>query len=232
MINEGVVAKNLSNIIMWGSIMLGLTGLSFLAGILNSFYASHTSNSFAYDIRQALFKKVQSFSFTLLDQYPTSGLITRFTNDVRQIRDTIFMGLRVLVRAPLMMIGSVIMALVINFKLAAIFLITVPVLVTFLFWVLKKASHMFDKVQQLIDQVNLTMQENLSGMRLIRAFVRSDFEEKRFTKANLNLASMTKSTFRFVEATMPILFFTTNVSLVIIIWFGGVQSVVNQISVG
>lgn len=232
MINEGVVVKNLSNIIMWGSIMLGLTGLSFLAGILNSFYASHTSNSFAYDIRQALFKKVQSFSFTLLDQYPTSGLITRFTNDVRQIRDTIFMGLRVLVRAPLMMIGSVIMALVINFKLAAIFLITVPVLVTFLFWVLKKASRMFDKVQQLIDQVNLTMQENLSGMRLIRAFVRSDFEEKRFTKANLNLASMTKSTFRFVEATMPILFFATNVSLVIIIWFGGVQSVANQISVG
>src|SRR5690625_2834532 len=114
MINEGVVHKNLSNIIMWGSIMIGLAFLSFIAGVFNSFFASHTSNSFAYDVRQVLFKKIQTFSFTNLDQYPTSGLVTRFTNDVRQVRDTIFMGLRVMTRAPLMVIGGVIMAFIVK----------------------------------------------------------------------------------------------------------------------
>src|SRR5690625_7542722 len=121
MINEGVTNKNLSNIIMWGSIMIGLAFLSFIAGIINSYYASHTSNSFAYDIRQKLFEKIQSFSFTNLDQYPTSGLVTRFTNDVRQVRDTIFMGPRGMTRAPLMAIGGVLMGFIINFTVALCF---------------------------------------------------------------------------------------------------------------
>lgn len=232
MINEGVTNNNLSNIIMWGSIMIGLAFLSFIAGILNSFFASHTSNSFSYDIRQKLFEKIQSFSFTNLDQYPTSGLVTRFTNDVRQVRDTIFMGLRIMVRAPLMVIGGVFMAFVVNVKLALIFLITVPLLISFLFWVLSKSSRMFEQVQTRIDTVNRVMQENLAGMRLIKAFLRRDYEEQRFTKANRSLANMTRSTFRFVEASMPILLFVMNLSLVFIIWFGNIQSVAGEISVG
>lgn len=232
MINQGVKGEDLNTIIMWGSIMLGLAFISFIAGIINSFYASHTSSGFAYDIRERLFEKIQEFSFTNLDQFPTSALVTRFTNDVRQVQNTIFMGLRIMVRAPLMVLGGVFMAFLINVKLSLIFLITVPVLIIFLFWVLNYASTMFEKVQERVDKVNRIMQENLMNMRLIKAFLRRDFESDRFTKANVDLATMTRKTFRFVEASMPILLFVMNLSLIFIIWFGNIQSVSGETDVG
>src|SRR5690625_376751 len=97
MINSGVGNQDMNAIIMWGSIMIGLAFIAFISGILNSFYASHTSNGFAYDIREELFKKIQSFSFANLNEYPTSSLVTRFTNDIRQIQNTVYMGLRIMV---------------------------------------------------------------------------------------------------------------------------------------
>ncbi|HLR40314.1 MAG TPA: ABC transporter ATP-binding protein, partial [Virgibacillus sp.] len=206
--------------------------IAFIAGIFNSFYASHVSFGFAYDIREKMFNKIQRFSFANLNQYPTSGLVTRFTNDVRQIQNTIFMALRIMAKAPLIVIGGVVMAFIVNAKLALIFLVTVPVLVGFILWVLKIATNLFDKVQRRVDQVNRVMQENLAGMRLIKAFLRRDHEENRFTKANKDLASMTRKTFRFIEASMPILLFVMNLSLIFIIWFGNTQSIAGQTSVG
>jgi len=232
MINEGVTNLDMNNIIFWGSIMLGISCISLVVGILNSYFASHTSNGFSYDIREKLFDKIQSFSFTNLNQYPTSGLVTRFTDDVRQIQNTIFMGLRIMVRAPLMVVGGVFMAFYINFKLASIFLVTVPLLIFFLFWVLKKAGNMFKQVQERVDMVNRVMQENLGGMRLIKAFLRRNFEENRFMKANEELATKTRSTFRFVEGSMPVLLFVMNLSLIFIIWFGNIQSVAGETDVG
>lgn len=232
MINDGVVNQNLDNIVMWGSIMIGMAFIAFIAGIFNSFYASHVSFGFAYDIREKMFNKIQRFSFANLNQYPTSGLVTRFTNDVRQIQNTIFMALRIMAKAPLIVIGGVIMAFVVNAKLALIFLVTVPILVGFILWVLKIATSLFDKVQRRVDQVNRVMQENLAGMRLIKAFLRRDHEENRFTKANKDLANMTRKTFRFIEASMPILLFVMNLSLIFIIWFGNTQSIAGQTSVG
>lgn len=232
MINDGVVNNNVDNIVMWGSIMIGLAFTGFIAGIFNSFFASHTSLGFAYDIREKLFHKIQSFSFANLNQYPTSGLVTRFTNDVRQIQNTVFMALRIMTKAPLIVIGGVVMAFIVNAKLALIFLITVPLLVGFLIWVLKIASEMFDKVQKRVDNVNRVMQENLAGMRLIKAFLRRNHEEDRFTKANSDLANMTRSTFRFIETSMPILLFVMNMSLIFILWYGNSLAVANQTSVG
>lgn len=232
MINDGVINQDLNNIIMWGSIMIGLAFAGFVAGIFNSFYSSHVSFAFGYDIRQKLFEKIQEFSFKNLNQYPTSALITRFTNDVRQIQNTIFMGLRIMVKAPLIVLGGVIMAFAVNVQLSLVFLVTVPLLIGFILWVLKIASRMFDKVQSNVDNVNLVMQENLAGMRLIKAFLRRSHEENRFIKANSNLADITRSTFRFVEASMPILLFVMNLSLIFIIWFGNVQSLAGNTSVG
>ena len=232
MINDGVVNQNLDNIVMWGSIMIGMAFIAFIAGIFNSFYASHVSFGFAYDIREKMFNKIQRFSFANLNQYPTSGLVTRFTNDVRQIQNTIFMALRIMAKAPLIVIGGVVMAFIVNVKLALIFLVTVPILVGFILWVLKIATSLFDKVQRRVDHVNQVMQENLAGMRLIKAFLRRDHEEDRFTKANKDLANMSRKTFRFIEASMPILLFVMNLSLIFIIWFGNTQSIAGQTSVG
>ncbi|WP_047985925.1 ABC transporter ATP-binding protein [Ornithinibacillus californiensis] len=232
MIDDGVLTEDLNNIVMWGSIMIGLALLSFISGITNSFYASHVSWGFAHDLREKLFRKIQEFSFANLNRYPTSHLMTLFTNDVRQIQNTIFMGLRIMVKAPLIAFGGVIMAFIVNPKLAIVFLITVPLLIGFLLWVLKIASKMFNRVQTSIDNVNRVMQENLAGMRLIKAFFRRDFEEDRFTDSNTNLRDTTRKTFRFIEASMPILLFVMNLSIIAIIWFGNVQSLSGTAEVG
>ncbi|WP_042150351.1 ABC transporter ATP-binding protein [Paucisalibacillus sp. EB02] len=232
MIDNGVMNGDLNNIVMCGSIMIGLAFFSFISGIINSFYASHVSWGFAYDIRERLFRKIQEFSFTNLNHHPTSHLMTLFTNDVRQIQNTIFMSLRIMMKAPLIALGGVIMAFVVNPGLAIIFLITVPLLLGFLLWVLKKASKMFNNVQKSIDKVNLVMQENLAGMRLIKAFFRRDYEEDRFTDANSNLKNNTRFTFRFIEASMPILLFVMNLSIIAILWFGNTQSIAGTTEVG
>ena len=231
-INEGILTNNRENLIMWGSIMLGITIFTFVAGIINSYFSSHVSISFAYDIREKLFEKIQNFTFEKLTVYPTSTLVTRFTNDVRQIQNTIFMSLRIMVRAPLLVIGSVIMALIVNVKISLIFLIIVPLLVAFLYWVLIKGSHMFNKVQESVDYVNRVIQENIAGMRIIKAFVRRDFENARFKKSNEQLAKETKDTFRFVEASMPILLFIMNISLIFILWLGNKQTIAGTTNVG
>ncbi len=232
MINDGVMNQDLHTIAMWGSIMIGLAFTAFVAGIFNSFYASHTSLNFAYDIREKLFERIQSFSFANLNRYPTSALVTRFTNDVRQLQQTLFMALRIMTKAPLIVVGGVIMSFIVNARIAIIFLITVPLLIVFLIWVFRRASGMFEQVQKRVDRVNRVMQENLAGMRIIKAFLRRNVEESRFTKANEDLATKTRSTFRFVEASMPILLFVMNVSLVFILWFGNSQIIANQTSVG
>ncbi|MBS3680427.1 ABC transporter ATP-binding protein [Ornithinibacillus massiliensis] len=232
MINDGVINQDLNNIVMWGSIMIGLALFSFISGIINSFYSSHVSWGFAHDLRERLFRKIQEFSFANLNRFPTSHLMTLFTNDVRQIQNTIFMGLRIMAKAPLITIGGVIMAFIVNPKLAVIFLITVPLLIVFLVWVLKIASKMFNRVQNSIDHVNRVMQENLAGMRLIKAFFRRDHEENRFTASNTTLRDTTRKTFRFVEASTPILLFVMNLSIIFILWFGNVQSVAGTAEVG
>src|SRR5690606_3973427 len=223
MINEGVMNQDMAGITKWGSIMLGLALFSFVVGILNSFYSSHVSFSFGYDLRERLFAKIQEFSFSQLSQYPTSALVTRFTNDIRQIQNTVFIALRIMSKAPLLALGGVVMAFIVNAKLALIFLISVPLLILFLLFILKFASRMFSKVQKNVDHVNRVMQENLAGMQLIKAFMRRDFEEDRFEEANINLAQSTKTTFRFVEASTPVLFFVMNMSLISILWFGNAQ---------
>lgn len=232
MIDDGVTNQDLNTILMWGGIMIGLSMIAFVAGIFNSFYSSHVSFAFGYDIRQKLFEKIQDFSYSNLNEYPTSGLVTRFTNDVRQVQNTIFMALRIMARAPLIVLGGVIMAFVVNASLALIFLVTVPLLIIFLVWVLRIASRLFSKIQNNVDHVNRVMQENLAGMRLIKAFLRRNFEEERFTKANADLANTTRSAFRFVESSMPVLLFVMNISLIFIIWFGSVQTIAGQASVG
>lgn len=232
MIDQGVLQEDVGKITMWGGIMIGLAALSLIVGVLNSFYSSHVSFAFGFDLRQKLFARIQYFSFKSLSNYPTSALVTRFTNDIRQIQNMIFMALRIMAKAPFLVLGGVTMAFIVNARLAMIFLLTVPLLILFLFLVMKYASKMFSKVQANVDHVNRVMQENLAGMRIIKAFGRRNFEEMRFMGANNDLAISTKRTFRFVESTMPILLFIMNLSLIFIIWFGNIQSLAGNAAVG
>ena len=231
-IDNGIMARDLSSVIYWGTIMIAISIFAFISGIVNSFFASHVSQSFGYDVRTALFEKIQSFSFANFNIFPTSSLITRLTNDITQTQNTVFMGLRIMLRAPLLIIGGVIMALLVNFQLALIFLIVTPILVVFLVWVMNKGNALFGFVQTKLDQVNSVMRENLTGMRLIKAFLRKKHEVKRFTHANQNLMDKTVSVLRLMEITMPVLLLIMNFSILGVLWFGNFQVASGSATVG
>lgn len=220
-IDQGILKEDMDVVLLWGGIMVGMSFLSFLSGVTNSFFAAHTSQGFGYDVRESLYKKIQSFSFASFNRLPASSLITRLTNDVRQLQNTIFMSLRIMLRAPLLVVGSTIMALIVNVKLAVILLIVIPVLWLFLLWVLKRGWSLFEKVQKRLDRVNEVMKENLSGIRLIKAYTRGEHEEKRFHGANEDLKDRTVSALRFMEIIMPLLMLVMNGAILVILWSGG-----------
>ena len=232
MIDQGIVPANINKIKFWGTIMIALTIITFIAGIINSYYASHISTASAYHIRKKLFQHIQQFSFEQLTIYSSSMLLTRFTNDIRQIQQTIFMALRIMLKAPLMVFGSIIMSFIVNPGISIIFIIIVPCLIGFLYWVLRKGSTMFTKVQERVDHVNQIIQENIAGMRIIKAFLRSKYENNRFMKTNEHLQRETQTAFRFVEASMPVLLLIMNVSLLFILWYGNKQSIAGTAAVG
>lgn len=231
-IDQGIVKKDLDVVLKWGVFMLALSLLAFLAGIINSFFAAHVSQHFAYDVRESLFKKIQAFSFSNLNRFPTSSFITRMTNDVTQVQNTVFMSLRIMLRAPLLVLGGAIMALFVNVKLALVLIAFIPLLVAFLIWMMKKGGAMFKKVQQQLDAVNSVMQENLTGMRLIKAFIRRKHEENRFIKTNQALRDQTITALRVVETTMPVLLFFMNVSILAVLWLGSNEVNNGEILVG
>lgn len=219
-IDEGIVGRDQSSIIFWGTIMLGLSVVAFVAGIVNTFIASHAVQSYGYDIRQALFRKVQSFTMTTFLKFPTSSLITRLTSDVTITQNLIFMGLRIMLRAPLLVIGSIIMSFVVHPKLALYLVIGAPFLLIFLYLMSKKGMTLFSKVQKSVDQVTRKIQENLQAVRLIKAYLRGDFEASRFGKvANILKVDNVKA-FRIMELILPVLLFVMNISLMAVLWFG------------
>ncbi|WHY14655.1 ABC transporter ATP-binding protein [Peribacillus frigoritolerans] len=231
-IDDGILQKDLSVVIKWGSVMVGLSVFSFLGGIVNSFTASHVSQSFGHDVRTSLFGKIQAFSFANLNNIPTSSLITRMTNDVTQLQNTVFMGLRIMARAPLIVIGGAIMAIAVDLKLSLVLVISIPVLVFFLGWVMKRAAKLFKLVQKKLDNVNGVMRENLIGMRLIKAFLRKEHEIGRFDDANEELKRKTVSSLRLIETTMPVLMLVMNMAIMIILWLGSEFITTGDIQVG
>ncbi|PJN86473.1 ABC transporter ATP-binding protein [Bacillus sp. mrc49] len=231
-IDDGILQKDLSVVIKWGSVMVGLSVFSFLGGIVNSFTASHVSQSFGHDVRKSLFSKIQAFSFANLNNIPTSSLITRMTNDVTQLQNTVFMGLRIMARAPLIVIGGAIMAMTVDLKLSLVLVISIPVLIFFLVWVMKRAAKLFKLVQKKLDDVNNVMRENLTGMRLIKAFLRKEHEIGRFDGANDELKRKTVTSLRLIETTMPVLMLVMNGAILIILWLGSGFIETGDIQVG
>ncbi|MEK4994120.1 ABC transporter ATP-binding protein [Paenibacillus sp. FSL H7-0918] len=219
-IDLGIREKDTSVVWLWGSVLIGSAVVAFTAGVLSSFFAAHASQSFAFDLRDKLYEKVQSFTYEVFNRFATSSLITRLTGDVSQLQDTIFMSLRFMTRVPLVVVGSVIMALVVHVKLGLLLTVALPLLIFFLYWIMRKASLLFRTVQQRLDGVNGVIQENLTGIRLIRVFVRMGYEIERFTVSSGNLMRSTVSALRLTETTMPFVMLIVNAAILAILWFG------------
>ncbi|OPG95525.1 ABC transporter ATP-binding protein [Chryseobacterium mucoviscidosis] len=231
-IDNGIQQGDLSVVWLWGGVLVGSAVVAFAAGIASSFFASHASLGFGYDLREKLYDKVQAFSYAVFNRFTTSSLITRLTGDVTQVQDTVFMSLRFMTRVPLVVIGSMIMAVVVNPKLGLLLVVMVPVLLVFVIWMIKKAALLFRNVQRRLDAVNGVIQENLTGIRLIRVFVRMGHEIERFAGYSGKLMKGTISALRLTETTMPFMLLMMNGCIIAVLWFGRRDIVTGSATVG
>ncbi|MCU6709903.1 ABC transporter ATP-binding protein/permease [Paenibacillus sp. J5C_2022] len=222
-IDDGIMQNRLDVVYLWGGVLLGISVVAFGFGIVSSFFAAHVSQSFGFRMRELLYEKVQRFTFTEFGRFSESSLITRLTNDVMQLQNTVFMGLRIMLRAPLLVIGSVIMAFLVDAKLALYFAGAIPILALFLGWVMKRGERLFREVQQQLDKVNNVLQQNLIGMRLVRVFVREKHEGDRFSDASNGLMERMVAALRLTELTMPVILLVMNASVIAVLWFGRIE---------
>jgi ATP-binding cassette subfamily B protein len=231
-IDEGVAQSDMRVVATTGLMMIGLAFIGAIGGVGCVVLSVLASQGFGTDLRGALFRKVQSLSFGNLDKLETGQLITRLTNDVVQMQETVSMSLRIMVRAPLMLVGSLILAILTSPQLAWLLLVLGPVVLAVLGWVIRKAYPLFAGVQRRIDDLNTVMQENLSGVRVVKAFVRADYEERRFGVINDRLMEQTVRAARTVAVSMPAVMLTLNVGVVAALWFGGIEVMVGDMQVG
>lgn len=231
-IDDGILQRDQSVILLWGSVMMLMAFLALLSGIINSYFASHAAQSFAFDLRSALFKQVQQFTMSTFTRFPTAGLITRLTSDVTMAQNVLFMSLRIMLRAPLLVIGSLIMAFIVDAYLAMFLIIAVPFLIIFLYIMVKKGVNYFAVVQVRLDRVNRVLQENLQAVRLIKAYLRGKYESSRFEKVSGLLKTDTVKALRIMEIILPLLLFIMNISLLAVLWFGAERIQTNDAQIG
>ncbi|MBO9596311.1 MAG: ABC transporter ATP-binding protein [Cohnella sp.] len=219
-IDKGIARQDLSVVWLWGGVLALAALAAFACGILSSFVSAHASQGLGYDVREALYSKVQGMAYAAFNRFATSSLITRLTNDATQLQDVVFMGLRFFLRMPLLVVGSMIMALTVHASLGFLLVVTVPVLVLFVIWVMKRASELFRRVQVRLDTLNGVMQENFTGMRLIRIFVRRKVEGERFAQRGRELMNSSVSAMQLTEFTQPFILLLMNAGIIAVLWFG------------
>jgi ATP-binding cassette subfamily B multidrug efflux pump len=222
-IDQGISRSDLPLVVNTGLLMLGLAVIGMFGGAANGIFATLAVQGFGADLRAGLFRKVQTLSFGNIDALETGQLITRLTNDVTQVQEAVFTMLRILIRAPLLLIGSLVMAVITSPKLAFLPLLLIPVLFVAIVWIVKRATPMYTIVQQRLDALNEVMQENLAGARVVKAFVRARHEEARFGVANENLVNQSIRVARVTAVTMPMMILILNLGVVGVLWYGGIQ---------
>lgn len=231
-INIGAANHDVPYILSMGLVMLGTAFMMMVGGIGGAYFAAKASVNFSSDLRSDVFDKVQTFSFANLDQFSTGSLVTRLTNDITQVQNLITMALRMMLRAPGMLIGGLIMAFMINAQLALVIFAVIPVLVILILLIIRVAFPKFDVMQKKLDLLNSNIQEMLTNVRVIKSFVRGDYEEKRFGKANDDLKESSLSAFKVVILNMPIMMIVMNATTLGVVWFGGKQILAGNMPVG
>ena len=231
-INNGVADRDTGYIIRMGIIMV-LTAIVMAAGgIGGAYFSAKASICFTSDLRDALFAKVQNFSFKNIVLISSGTLAPRLTNDVQQVQNVTMMGLRLLFRAPGMLIGALIMAFLMNAKLALVILIVIPFLSIAIVTIMVKAFPRFTLMQKKIDKLNSGIQEALTNVRVIKSFVREDYEEEKFQTMNQDLKDSSLNAMKIVIATMPIMMFAMNVTTLAVVWYGGNIIIAGNMQVG
>lgn len=219
-------------IVIMGLATFGVAMLSLLCGIQASKYASYASAGFAKNLRKDLFSKIQSFSFTNIDKFSTAGLITRFTTDVNNIQNSFQMLIRGFVRAPLMMCVAIFMSFMISPKLSMIFIVAVLFLGSFLAFVIFKVHPIFTAAIKKYDDINSSLQENINGIRVVKAYIREKYETNKFKKATESLKNMILKGEKIIIFVSPVMQITVFGCILLLSWFGAKMIVVNELTTG
>ena len=217
-INIGAANHDVGYIVQKGIIMI-LTALIMMAGgVGGAWFASVAAINFGAGLRKDAFKKIQTFSFSEIDRFSTGSLVTRLTNDITQVQNLIMMALRMMLRAPGMLIGAIIMAFLMNRELAAVFLVILPVMTVAIILLLRIAYPRFEFMQKKLDALNSNIQEVLTNVRVIKSFVREDYESARFEKSNAELKESSLNAFKIAIAQMPLMMLFMNLTTLVVVW--------------
>lgn len=222
-VDIGVQNKDTSYILKMGGLMLGIAAVGLLSALICQYSASIASQGFGTDVRNALFKHIMSLSSKELDEIGTTGYTTRLTNDINTLQLAVAMLIRLVIRAPFISLGSIVMALYINARLSIIIILTLPILVTIVYFIMKKTIPLYKKVMATLDSLTLVVKENLQGVRVIRAFARRDREKKRFDNLNTDFANMSVKAGRISTLLNPTTTLIMNIAIILILYFSGIS---------
>ena len=231
-IDDGVDKGDLHHIYMVGGAMFLIALIGLLGGLGGGHFGAKASAGFAKNLREAMFRNIQTFSFANIDRFSTAGLVTRLTTDVTNLQNAYQMILRMCTRAPLSMICAMVMSYVICPKLANIYLIAVVILGTILMLLMMRTHRYFSQVFEKYDELNASVQENVSGIRVVKAYVREDYEKERFTKASKNVYSMFVKAEKLISLNAPIMQFTVYSCILLISWIGARLVVLDGLTTG
>lgn len=220
-INMYLPEKNMNKIIQIGLIMVLITVISSIGGIMSTWFASKVSQWFCADVKEAAYKKIMGFSAGNIDYFTTPSLITRLTSDINTLQTIIQTFLRLVVRAPILFLGSIFFAVTINKSLTMVFVVIFPVLVTALAVIIIKSIPMFGQIQVKLDKLNGILRESLTGSRVIRAFVREDYENEKFQMSNKEYMDISVKANRRTGLIMPVMMLLINTAIIMILWIGG-----------
>jgi ATP-binding cassette subfamily B protein len=231
-VDIGVANKQMDYVLRMGGLMLLITGVGAIAASSRNIISSKVSQKFGAEIRGDLFRKVQAFSFDNINKFEGASLVTRLTNDVTQMQNFVNGMMRILVKSPLLCIGSIIMAFRLNPKMALVLVIIVPIIIILIYINLRIGYPFFRRVQKSLDSVNSVMREYLSGVRVVKAFNRFDYEKNRFNRANSELGEISIKAMRVMAVFSPGITLTVNLGIVSVLWFGGFKVNNGEVHVG
>lgn len=231
-IDQGVMKRDLALITEKGTYMVLISLLGLLFSVMNVWVASRTSIGFGTDLRRVLFGKIQQLSFFDLDRFGTSSLITRLTNDIARIQQLVLMSMRMMLRSPFMLGMAIFFVIRINAQLALILVAAIPVLGIAVFVILKKGFPYFLRVQQKIDQLNAVVRENLINIRVVKSFVREDFETRKFVRSSDELKDTVVRASNIIVTIFPVMQLVMNLSVIAILWVGGYKVMNGRLQIG
>ena len=231
-VNIGIPNADETFILTNGLKMVLMALISLALGAGSAIFSSIAGQGFGANLRRAEYDHIQEYAFSNIEKFSTASLITRLTNDVHSLQMSLMMGMRLLVRAPVMLVTALILSIRISLKLSSVFLVALPLLAILVVSIMLKAGPLFQALQEKTDALNLVVQENLTGIRVVKSFVKGDYEQEKFTRRNRDLKATSERAFGMVVINMPVMMLIVNATLIAVIWFGGRMVYVGNLPAG